>query len=92
MSQSVARPPAGTLTFAEFLPLAWFLHKRERPTNGRVQRLKWGEVVDPKLVMLVVLFGLIIALSHLSADQVERIRERITLRRWRKTAPVTDEI
>jgi hypothetical protein len=42
--------------------------------------------------MLIVLFGLIIALSHLSADQIERIRERLAERRWRKDAPVTDEI
>jgi len=48
--------------------------------------------VDPKLAMLIVLFGVIIALSHLSTGQVERMRERIALRRRRKNAPVTDEI
>jgi hypothetical protein len=77
--------------FAEFLPLAWILHSGERRNRG-VQRLKWGEAVDPKLVMLIVLFGLIIALSHLSGEQVERMREWIALRRGRKTVPVTDEI
>ena len=48
--------------------------------------------MDPKLAMLVVLFGVIIALSHLTADQLERIRERMAARYWRKTMPATDEI
>ena len=55
-------------------------------------RAERGEVVDPKLAMLIVLFGGIIALSHLRADQVERVRQRLMTRRWRKTGPVADEI
>ena len=51
-----------------------------------------GDAVDPKLAMLIVLFGLIIALSHLGTDHVERMRERMSSRRWRKTDPATDEI
>jgi hypothetical protein len=39
-----------------------------------------GGVMAPKLAMLVVLFGSIIGLSYLTADNLAR------LKRWRKTA------
>jgi hypothetical protein len=68
------------------------LHIEKRRQLGRVRNRNWGDAVDPKLAMLIGLFGLIIALSHLSADPIERIRERLAERRWRKDAPVTDEI
>jgi hypothetical protein len=42
--------------------------------------------------MLIVLFGGIIALSHLGVGQIERIRERMTARPWRKAAPAADKI
>jgi hypothetical protein len=44
-------------------------------------KLDWGDVMDPKLAMLIVLFGSIIGLSYLSAENLAR------LKRWRKTAP-----
>jgi hypothetical protein len=53
---------------------------------------EWGDVVDPKLAMLIALFGVIITLSHLTADRIERLRERLVVRHRRKDAPVTDEI
>jgi hypothetical protein len=40
-----------------------------------------GGVMDAKLAMLVVLFGSIIGLSCLTAENLAR------LKRWRKTAP-----
>jgi hypothetical protein len=40
-----------------------------------------GGVMDAKLAMLVVLFGSIIGLSYLTAENLER------LKRWRKAAP-----
>jgi hypothetical protein len=43
--------------------------------------LEWGDVMDPKLAMLIVLFGSIIGLSYLSDENLAR------LKRWRKTAP-----
>jgi hypothetical protein len=67
-----------------------FAH-REAPANGGVRKREWGDVVDPKLAMLIVLFGAIIALSHLSADRMERLRETKALLRWRKTVPAVDE-
>jgi len=47
--------------------------------------------VDPKLAMLIVLFGMIIALSHLDISQIERLRDRIALFRLRKTVQAADE-
>jgi hypothetical protein len=44
-----------------------------------------GDVMDPKLAMLIVLFGSIIGLSHLSAENLTR------LKRWRKNVPATDK-
>jgi hypothetical protein len=38
--------------------------------------LQWGNIMDPKLVMLVVLFGAIIALSYLNGDNLARLRRR----------------
>ena len=45
--------------------------------------------MDPKLTMFVVLFGSIIALSNLRVDHLARLKDRLSLRRWRKTDPVT---
>jgi hypothetical protein len=81
----------GTPPFAEFLPLAWILQNRERRQTGRVQESEWSDAVDPKLAMLIVLFGMIIALSHLDIGQIERLRERIALFRLRKTTQAADE-
>jgi hypothetical protein len=68
------------------------LFARQEAANGGVQPIGMGEVVDPKLAMLIVLFGGIIALSHLGVGQIERIRERMTARPWRKAAPAADKI
>jgi hypothetical protein len=43
--------------------------------------LEWGDVMDPKRAMLIMLFGSIIGLSYLSGDTLARFK------RWRKTAP-----
>jgi hypothetical protein len=40
-----------------------------------------GGVMDLKLAMLIVLFGSIIGLSYLTAENLDR------LKRWRKAAP-----
>ena len=45
--------------------------------------------MDPKLTMFVVLFGSIIALSNLRVDHLARLKDGLSLRRWRKTDPVT---
>jgi hypothetical protein len=43
-----------------------------------------GGVMDPKLAMFVVLFGSIIGLSYLTAENLAR------LKRWRKGAPTAE--
>jgi hypothetical protein len=48
--------------------------------------------MDPKLAMLFMLFGSIIGLSYLSADNVARMKRRMVERRWRKTVPAADKI
>ena len=48
--------------------------------------------MDPKLAILVVLFGAIIGLSYLRAEHLARIKDRPVFRRWRKTEPTASEI
>ena len=45
--------------------------------------------MDPKLTMFVVLIGSIIALSNLRAEHIARLKDELSLRRWRKTNPIT---
>ena len=45
--------------------------------------------MDPKLTMLFVLFGSIIALSNLRMDHLARLKDGLSLRRWRKSNPIT---
>ena len=45
--------------------------------------------MDPKLTMFVILFGSIIALSALRVEHLARLKDAVSLRRWRKTNPVT---
>ena len=43
-----------------------------------------GGVMDPKLAMFVVLFGSIIGLTYLTAENLAR------LKRWRKDVPAAE--
>ena len=45
--------------------------------------------MDLKLTMFFILFGSIIALSHLRVEHLARLKDGLSLRRWRKTDPVT---
>jgi hypothetical protein len=65
----------GTSAFSFSLPLAWNLQ------IGNGWDFGMGGVMDAKLAMLVVLFGSIIGLSYLTAENLAR------LKRWRKAAP-----
>ena len=44
--------------------------------------------MDLKLTMFVVLIGSIIALSNLRVEHLTRLKDELSLRRWRKTNPV----
>jgi hypothetical protein len=46
--------------------------------------------MDLKLTMFVVLIGSIIALSNLRVDHLARLKDELSLRRWRKTDPVPE--
>jgi hypothetical protein len=48
--------------------------------------------MDPKLTMLFVLFGAIIALSNLRPEHLSRLKDQVAFRRWRKSAPFTSKI
>jgi len=43
--------------------------------------------MDPKLAILFVLISSIIALSHLSDDNLARMRRQFVSRRWREIVP-----
>ncbi len=44
--------------------------------------------MDPKLTILVMLIGAIIALSHLNEENLGRMRRQLAGRRWREMMPL----
>ena len=40
--------------------------------------------MDPKLTLLFVLIGAVVALSHLNDESLTRVRRRLVDRRWRE--------
>jgi len=44
--------------------------------------------MDPKLTILFMLIGAIIALSHLNDENLGRMRRRLIELRWRKIVPL----
>jgi hypothetical protein len=71
---------------AERLRLAWIVHSNDRLTGRRTGT----RTMDPKLTMFVVLIGSIIALSNLRVEHLTRLKDELSLRRWRKTNPLTN--
>jgi hypothetical protein len=63
------------LLFSISLPVARILQ------FGSGWESECGNVMDPKLAFFALLFGGIIGLSYLTADNMARFK------RWRKTAP-----
>jgi hypothetical protein len=49
---------------------------------------KKAKKMDPKLAILFVLIGTIIALSHLNEESVERMKRQIAVYRWRGFMPL----
>jgi hypothetical protein len=43
--------------------------------------------MDPKLTMLMLLIATIVGLSHLSDENIGRMRRQIAARRWRDFVP-----
>ena len=52
---------------------------------------KWrtirGEIMDPKIALLFVLIGTVIVLSHLSDENLGRVRRQLAAGRWREIVP-----
>jgi hypothetical protein len=44
--------------------------------------------MDPKLTILFVLIGAVIVLSHLSEENLGRMRRQLVNRRWREFVPL----
>ena len=44
--------------------------------------------MDPKLTILFMLIGAVIALSHLNEETLGRMRRQFVDRRWRKMMPL----
>jgi hypothetical protein len=44
--------------------------------------------MDPKLTILFMLIGAIIVLSHLTEENLGRMRRQLVDRRWRKMMPL----
>ncbi len=44
--------------------------------------------MDPKLTILIMLIGAVIALSHLTEENLGRMRRQFVDRRWRKIMPL----
>ena len=50
--------------------------------------LKKRPTMDPKLTILLLLIGAVIALSHLTEEKLGRMRRQFIKRRWRKIVPL----
>lgn len=48
--------------------------------------------MDPKLTMLFVLIGAVVALSHLTDDHLTRVRRQLVDRRWRNFVRISRKI
>ncbi|MBI2713958.1 MAG: hypothetical protein HYX37_05815 [Rhizobiales bacterium] len=44
--------------------------------------------MDPKLTILIILIGAVIVLSHLTEENLGRMRRQFVDRRWRKLVPL----
>ncbi len=52
-----------------------------------LRRLERGGSMDPKLTILFLLIGVVIALSNLTDDRLARLRRQFASRRWREFVP-----
>jgi hypothetical protein len=43
--------------------------------------------MDPKIALLFMLIGSVIGLSHLSEENLGRVRRQLSARRWREFMP-----
>jgi hypothetical protein len=48
--------------------------------------------MDPKLTMLFMLIGAVVVLSHLTEDNLTRVRRQLVDRRWRNFVRISRKI
>ena len=48
--------------------------------------------MDPKLTLLFVFIGAVVVLSHLTEDNVSRVRRQLSDRRWRQFVRLSRKI
>ena len=54
--------------------------------------LQKGRSMDPKLTLLLLLMGAVIGLSHLSDENLTRMRRQLIDRRWRELVRIRRKI
>jgi hypothetical protein len=54
---------------------------QSRPDHAGFER---GYSMDPKLTLLFLLIGTVVGLSHLSEENLTRMRRQLVARRWRE--------
>jgi len=88
MSQIVAALSASRRVFIAFTD-GMLVAMQEPIAGSRVESKNQDceEKMDPKLAIFVVLIGSIIAMSHLDAGRLARMRRQFTLRHWRASLP-----
>ena len=70
---------------AHFLGLACVLQRNNRHNEVAVKK---RPTMDPKLTILFMLIGVVIALSHLTEENLGRMRRQFVDRHWRKMMPL----
>jgi hypothetical protein len=48
--------------------------------------------MDPKLTLLFMLIGVVVVLSHLTEENVSRVRRRLSDRQWRPFVRISRKI
>jgi hypothetical protein len=48
--------------------------------------------MDPKLTLLFVLIGAVVVLSHLTEENITRVRRQLSERRWRQFVRISRKI
>jgi hypothetical protein len=70
--------------FAHFLELACVLQCNNRHNEVALKR---DPTMDPKLTILFMLIGAVIVLSHLTEENLGRMRRQFADRQWREFVP-----
>jgi hypothetical protein len=59
---------------------------------GLTGQAKWVRAMEPKLAMIFVLIGAVIALSHLTEEKLAGLKQRLAPGHWRKFRPARRKV